>query len=71
MLRHLLEAVDKDKRYRIDEIWALDAVQHGDSALVNAQNLGSLCEASNSSLRFLSGLIFFSKSFGQTTPVIS
>jgi hypothetical protein len=45
MLRYLLEAVDKDKRYRIDEIWALDAVQQGDSALVNAQNLGSLCEA--------------------------
>jgi hypothetical protein len=59
MLRYLLEAVDKDKRYRIDEIWALDAVQQGDSALVNAQNLGSLCEASNSSLRFLSGLNFF------------
>ncbi|KAI9463967.1 Alpha/Beta hydrolase protein [Lactarius psammicola] len=41
-LRHLFEAVDNDKRYRIDEVWALDAVQHGDSGLVNAQNLGSL-----------------------------
>ena len=56
MLRYLLEAVDKDKRYRIDEIWALDAVQHGDSGLLNAQNLGSLCEAPNSSLLCLSGL---------------
>jgi len=41
-LRHLFEAVDKDKRYQIDEVWALDAVHHGDSGLVNAQNLGSL-----------------------------
>ncbi|KAH9030508.1 alpha beta-hydrolase [Lactarius pseudohatsudake] len=41
-LRHLFEAMDNEKRYQIDEIWALDAVQHGDSGLVNAQNLGSL-----------------------------
>ncbi|KAI0299442.1 Alpha/beta hydrolase family-domain-containing protein [Multifurca ochricompacta] len=41
-LRHLLQAVDEDKQYRIDEVWALDAVQHGDSGLVNAQNLGAL-----------------------------
>lgn len=41
-LRHLFEAADNEKRYQIDEIWALDAVQHGDSGLVNAQNLGSL-----------------------------
>lgn len=41
-LRHLLETADNDKRYQIDEIWALDAVQHGDSGLVNAENLGSL-----------------------------
>jgi hypothetical protein len=56
-LRHLFEAVDTDKRYQIDEVWALDAVQHGDSGLVNAQNLGSLCEASNFS-HILSELIF-------------
>ncbi|KAH8986942.1 alpha beta-hydrolase [Lactarius hatsudake] len=41
-LRYLFEAMDNEKRYQIDEIWALDAVQHGDSGLVNAQNLGSL-----------------------------
>ncbi|KAH9053618.1 Alpha/Beta hydrolase protein [Lactarius vividus] len=40
-LRHLFKAVDNEKRYQIDEIWALDAVQHGDSGLVNTQNLGS------------------------------
>lgn len=28
----------------IEEIWCLDAVQHGDSALLNADNLGGLCE---------------------------
>jgi len=41
-LRHLFEVADNDKRYQIDEVWALDAVQQGDSGLVNAQNLGSL-----------------------------
>ncbi|KAI9438201.1 Alpha/Beta hydrolase protein [Lactarius indigo] len=41
-LRYLFEAMDNEKQYQIDEIWALDAVQHGDSGVVNAQNLGSL-----------------------------
>ncbi|KAI0289945.1 Alpha/Beta hydrolase protein [Russula brevipes] len=41
-LRHLLQAADQDKQYQIDEIWALDAVQHGDSGLINAQDLGAL-----------------------------
>lgn len=47
-----------DKRYQIDEIWALDAVQHGDSGLVNAENLGSLCELSNIFYIFSLDLIF-------------
>jgi len=41
-LRHLLQASDEDKRYRIYEVWALDAVQHGDSGLINAEQLGAL-----------------------------
>ncbi|KAI9513434.1 Alpha/beta hydrolase family-domain-containing protein [Russula earlei] len=41
-LRHLFRASDQDKRYRIDEVWAFDAVQHGDSGLINAQQLGAL-----------------------------
>ncbi|KAH9988077.1 Alpha/beta hydrolase family-domain-containing protein [Russula compacta] len=41
-LHHLLQAADEDKQYQIDEVWALDAVQHGDSGLVNAQDLGAL-----------------------------
>jgi hypothetical protein len=45
MLRHLIKAADEDKQYRIGEVWALDAVQHGDSGLVNAQDLGALCES--------------------------
>jgi hypothetical protein len=28
----------------IDEVWAWEAVQHGDAALVNADLLGSLCK---------------------------
>jgi len=42
-LRHLFQASDdEDNRYRIDEVWALDAVQQGDSGLVNAERLGAL-----------------------------
>lgn len=41
-LRHLLQAADEDSQYRIDEVWSLDAVQHGDSGLVNGQDLGAL-----------------------------
>ncbi|KAH9996292.1 Alpha/beta hydrolase family-domain-containing protein [Russula vinacea] len=39
-IRHLLQAADKDTRYRIDEVWTLDAVQHGDAGLINASDLG-------------------------------
>lgn len=28
----------------IEEIWSWEAVNHGDSALVNEQNLGAFCE---------------------------
>ena len=45
MLHHLLEMAEKDSSYRIDEIWTYDAVQHGDSGLINAAQLGSLCES--------------------------
>jgi hypothetical protein len=32
----------------IGEIWAWEAIQHGDAALLNADNLGGLCEAISS-----------------------
>lgn len=42
-INHLLRAADEDAQYQIDEVWALDAVQHGDSGLVNEQqDLGAL-----------------------------
>ena len=31
----------------IDEIWSWEAVNHGDSALINKQNLGAFCEYSS------------------------
>ena len=30
----------------IDEIWCWEAVNHGDSALINRQNLSAFCEHS-------------------------
>ena len=41
-LRHLLQVADEDSQYRMDEVCALDAVQDGDSGLLNAQDLGAL-----------------------------
>ena len=46
--RHLIQAADEDTQYRIDEVWTLDAVQHGDSGLVNAQDLGAQCVSPSS-----------------------
>ena len=38
-----MKAAGEDTQYQIDEVWALDAVQHGDAGLINAQDLGALC----------------------------
>lgn len=44
-LRHLIELCDKRATgIHIDEIWALDIVNQGDSALVNKGKLGDVCE---------------------------
>ncbi len=32
----------------VDEAWAIEAVQHGDSFLINQDKLGVLCESLNS-----------------------
>ncbi|KAI9454511.1 Alpha/Beta hydrolase protein [Boletus coccyginus] len=39
MLRELLDAPAGEM---VDEVWAWDAVQHGDAAVVNAENLGGI-----------------------------
>ncbi|KAF9238987.1 Alpha/Beta hydrolase protein [Melanogaster broomeanus] len=41
MLRSLL---DSPAGYMVDEVWAWEAVQHGDSALINAHNLSGIFE---------------------------
>lgn len=43
MLRALLDAPAGEM---IDEVWAWDAVQHGDAAVVNAENLNGICTSS-------------------------
>ncbi|KAF9244891.1 Alpha/Beta hydrolase protein [Melanogaster broomeanus] len=40
-LRSLL---DSPAGYMVDEVWAWEAVQHGDSALINAQNLSGISD---------------------------
>jgi len=58
-IHHLLQAADEDGQYQIDEIWALDAVQHGDSGLVNAQNLGALFIWSDHARDILNFILYF------------
>ncbi|KAI0316957.1 Alpha/beta hydrolase family-domain-containing protein [Amylostereum chailletii] len=41
-IRHMLAKAEAEGSYEIDEIWTFDAVQHGDSALVNEHNLALL-----------------------------
>jgi len=60
--------MDGDKRYQIDEVWALDAVQHGDSGLVNAQNLGSLFIWNDHSRDILNFILHFLPE--EATPLV-
>ena len=46
MLRELLDGAAGEM---VDEVWAWDAVQHGDAAVVNAENLSGICTSSLSS----------------------
>ena len=43
MLRELLSAPTGEM---VDEVWAWDAVQHGDAAVVNEENLNGICASS-------------------------
>ena len=43
MLRELLGGPAGEM---VDEVWAWDAVQHGDAAVVNAENLSGICTSS-------------------------
>ncbi|KAN0107765.1 Alpha/beta hydrolase family domain containing protein [Russula decolorans] len=58
-IRHLLQAADEDAQYQIDEVWALDAVQHGDSGLVNAQGLGAQFIWSDHARDILNFILYF------------
>lgn len=40
MLRALLDAPAGEM---VDEVWAWEAVQHGDAAILNAANLSGIC----------------------------
>jgi hypothetical protein len=40
----------------VDEVWAWDAVQHGDAAVVNAENLSGICTSSLPSTAVLWGM---------------
>ena len=44
MLLHLLSSLGKGDPI-IDEVWSWDAANHGDSALLNKEKLGSLCNS--------------------------
>jgi hypothetical protein len=48
MLHRLLDLEEKQGSQRIDEIWSFEAVQHGDSALINGDRPGCLCAFSPS-----------------------
>lgn len=51
MLRSLLEQHEAThSTYRIAEIWAWEAVNHGDSYLVNEKNLGGICKSQRVSM---------------------
>lgn len=43
---HILSNI-RDEDPIIEEIWSWDAVNHGDSALINRNNLGPCCEDSS------------------------
>jgi hypothetical protein len=45
-LKHLISLSEaKDSEVFIEEAWAYDSVQHGDSGLVNAAKLNGSCKA--------------------------
>lgn len=45
MIRDLLNAPAGEM---VDEVWAWDAIQHGDAAVVNAENLSGICTPNSS-----------------------
>lgn len=47
MIRDLLDAPAGEM---VDEVWAWDAVQHGDAAVVNTENQNGICTSLFSSI---------------------
>ncbi|KAF9224817.1 alpha/beta-hydrolase [Gyrodon lividus] len=56
MLRSLL---DSPAGYMVDEVWAWEAAQHGDSALVNANNLSGIFDWSDNSRDIVNFLLSY------------
>ena len=51
MLATLIEDLESSDCLPIEEIWALDCVNQGDSAILNEDTLGGVCESKLGSLR--------------------
>ena len=41
-MKHLIEFTEASGAAHIDEIWAIDAVNHGDSVLINGSHIPKL-----------------------------
>lgn len=63
MLRSLL---DSPAAPLVDEVWSFEAVQHGDSALVNAENLGGIFDTQDNTRDNANFLLYYLPD--ETTP---
>ena len=43
-LGHIVHLTESSRQVIVNEIWSVEAVNHGDSALINAGKLGEQCE---------------------------
>lgn len=60
LIHHYIRLCEADPSApRVDEIWSFEAVQHGDSALVNANNLCGIWDASDGARDMLHFLSFY------------
>ncbi|KAI0052389.1 hypothetical protein FA95DRAFT_1602038 [Auriscalpium vulgare] len=59
ILHHLLPKTASGGSYQIDEVWTFDAVQHGDSALLNAAHLGGLFDWADNSRDILNFFLHY------------
>jgi hypothetical protein len=50
-LLSLIKSLEHERSVLVEEVWAWEAVNHGDSALLNAPHLGGVCTSSRSARR--------------------